>query len=451
MYLRRLGIVSLFLLIFPLIAYARTTAAERAANAYAAHEMASHPLHGNLPDYALSPNKLRQAVHLGELETTLYVVGTVWTIATLLLLLFGGVIARMRGVAERVGRWRWLHTVVFIVLLATALWLLNLPLAIYGHHVGLHYGFSVQSWASWFGDRLKRLVLAWGMESLLGLLLMWLLTRLPRRWWLAFWVASVPITLLAVALTPVVIDPMFNHFEPLALHHPALALQLEHMGVPASRQFLMQASAKVTVPNAYVTGLGPTRRLVVWDTSLNNAQGITPEVLWMVGHECGHYVLRHVLRGTLLSLAALLPGLFIAAWLLGWLLRRFGARWKIASPQDLGALAVLLLISVLMTTLTTPVGNIISRGVEHDADIYGQEAIHGLVPDPQRAAQKACDSMGLRTLDDPNPNPWVERLLYDHPATGRRAAFAHAYDPWAPGMAPKYFSEQLSSEQLTAR
>ena len=81
----------------------------------------------------------------------------------------------------------------------------------------------------------------------------------------------------------------------------------------------------------------------------------------------------------------------------------------------------------------------ISRRQEHAADIYGQEAIHGLVADPQTTAKTAFDILGAISLAEPNPPRWYEFWTYDHPATGRRAAFAKAYDPWAGGLTPKYF------------
>jgi Zn-dependent protease with chaperone function len=124
---------------------------------------------------------------------------------------------------------------------------------------------------------------------------------------------------------------------------------------------------------------------------------------------------------------------------LGWALGRFGTRWRIAGPADWGAFAVLLLAFSLINALAEPVSNTVSRAIEHDADIYGEEAIHGLVPDPQTAVVKENDSDGLRALEDPHPTAFDEFWTYNHPATGRRAAFGRAYDPWAAGMEPKYF------------
>jgi Zn-dependent protease with chaperone function len=420
---------------------ATETTAERAADHYAAQEMAAAPLHGNLPDYSLPPAKLAQAQRLGSLILYLHFGGEAWSILQLILLLALGVIARMRDIAVRFTRRRWLQAYLFLLLFLLCRSVLNLPLNLYGHHLGLAFGLSIQSWPSWFADLAKSLLLEWIVGGALVLLLFALIRKAPRRWWMVFWAAAIPITLTGLYLTPIVIDPLFNQFEPLSLHHPELVAQLEHMGVPANHQFLMKASAKVTTPNAYVTGFAGSKRIVVWDTALPAGKSPTPEVLWMVGHECGHYVLRHVLKGTLLTLAGMLPLLYLCYRFLAWTLTRFGPRWRISSQADWGALAIILLAASLLSALTEPIDNTISRQIEHHADIYGEEAIHGLVPDPQAAVKDACDSDGLRALEDPNPSPFVQFWTYNHPATGRRAAFGKAYNPWAPGMEPKYFKK----------
>ena len=425
-----------------LSACASETPAEHAADLYASQEMAAAPVHGNLPDYSLPPTQLTQAQRLASLRLRLHFGGEAWAILQLILLLALGVIARMRDTAIRITRNHWLQAYIFLLMFLVVRALLNLPLNLYGHHLGLHYGLSIQPWPSWFADLGKGLMLEWLVGGLLVLLLFALIRKAPRRWWLVFWIAAVPIVLAGLYLSPILIDPLFDQFEPLALHHPDLVAQLEHMGVPANRQFLMKASAKVTTPNAYVTGLANSKRIVVWDTSLTPGQPPSPEVLWMVGHECGHYVLRHVLKGTLLTLAGLLPLLYLCYRFLAWAIRRFGTRWRIASPSDWGALAIILLAASILNAATEPLSNSISRKIEHHADIYGEEAIHGLVPDPQLAVKNACDSDGLRALEDPNPSPWVEFWTYNHPATGRRAAFGNAYNPWAPGVKPKYFKKQ---------
>ncbi len=201
--------------------------------------------------------------------------------------------------------------------------------------------------------------------------------------------------------------------------------------------FLMRASDKLTTLNADVEGLGGSKRVVVWDTTI---QKLTPDqILFVFGHESGHYVLGHILRGLLLSFA----GSFVLLWLgyrfVRGALARFGPRWRIPSQDDWGALAVLLLAFAVFNTFLEPITATLSRIQEHAADVYGQEDVHGIVGDPQATAQGAFDRLGATSFDDPNPSAFMEFWTYDHPSIGRRAAFGRAYNPWAPGLIPKYF------------
>ena len=161
------------------------------------------------------------------------------------------------------------------------------------------------------------------------------LIRNSRRWWIWLWILSLPMQLLFVFVLPLVVDPMFNHFEPLARTNPALVQQLERVvaktgvSIPPSRMFLMKASEKYTSSNAYVTGFGSSRRVVVWDNTIKSSP--TDETLLVFGHELGHYVLHHIERGMAIGAVLSFFFLWIGALLAQWLVRRYGPRWHIAS------------------------------------------------------------------------------------------------------------------------
>jgi Zn-dependent protease with chaperone function len=420
----------------------RETTAERAANEYAAGEIAAAPVHGNLPDYSLPPDKLAKAEHLASVHVTMHFADEAWGVVQLVLLLWLGGIAWMRDRAVRAGKNRWLQGYVFLLLFLVVSTLLELPLDLYSHHLSLKYGLSVQRWGSWFGDQGKEFLLTWIVGGLLLMLLFWVIRKLPRSWWLAFWICTIPISIFGLFVMPYV-EPIFNHYEPLAKTNPALVAKLEevaqkgHMNIPPERMFLMKASAKTTTLNADVEGFGHSKRVVVWDTSI--AKGTPDEILFIFGHESGHYVLKHIAQGLAISFIGSFILLYLGFRFVRWAIARFGPRWRIPSQEDWGALAVLLLAFSLFSIVLEPISSAISRAHEHAADVYGEEAIHGIVPDPQAAAKGAFDVLGETGLSDPNPSRFVEFWMYDHPATGRRAAFGKAYDPWAPGMQPKYF------------
>jgi STE24 endopeptidase len=393
--------------------------------------------------YTLPPAKLAKAVALNRIGMRLDVTGEVWSVAQLLLILVVGGAAWMRDVAVRLSKHRWVQGFSFVFLLLLVRQVLNLPLGIYGHRTALAYGLSVQGWGSWLADKEKMFALEWGIGGLVVMLMFWIIRKSPKRWWFWFWIPAVFVVLALVFATPYVIDPLFNQFEPLAKTDPALVRRLEQVvarggiAIPPERMFLMRASAKSTQLNAYVTGFGASKRVVVWDTTV--AKSSPDEISFIFAHEMGHYALGHVALGVGLSCLGMLPLFWLGYYGVRLLLARYGAAWGIPSQQDWGALVVLALVLLTLSALSAPIQNGISRWMEHNADVYGQEAVHGIVADPQAVGLRSFRVLGEDSLDDPTPHPLFEWWFDTHPTTRFRAAFAEAYDPWAPGEAPKYF------------
>jgi Zn-dependent protease with chaperone function len=208
------------------------------------------------------------------------------------------------------------------------------------------------------------------------------------------------------------------------------------LSIPHDRMFLMKASEKVTELNAYVTGFGPSKRVVVWDTTIQNAS--TPEILFVFGHEMGHYVLNHIYYGLIGGAVGLLIGLYVLYRVSPWFLRRFGERWQIRELGDWASLPMIFLIFGILGFLATPVDSAISRQMEHNADVYGLEVTHGINANSQEAGAHAFQVLGELSLDYPHPNKWVVLWYYDHPSIPDRVRFAHGYDPWSKGEQPKY-------------
>jgi STE24 endopeptidase len=200
----------------------------------------------------------------------------------------------------------------------------------------------------------------------------------------------------------------------------------------------MDASTRSTGANAYVTGLGASKRIVVWDTTLRIES--PNEILFTYGHEQGHYVLHHVAKGVGYSAVVIFVFYWFAFRLMCWLVRVRGTRWGIDGVASWSSLGLFLFVALVLNFLASPIANGISRSMEHQADVYGQEVIHGLVPDAQATTVSSFCTDAVVWLDDPRPNRFVEWWTYSHPSTEERAEFAAQYDPWRPEKTPRYFS-----------
>ena len=389
--------------------------------------------------YSLSPDKLAKAVAISRIRNTMDIADGLWGIFVLWLLLATRAVAWLEAWAQQISARRWIQGLVFFAVFIFVTALADLPLVWFSQHVERSYDISVQGWGSWLGDQGKAL----GLSLLLGapalLLFNWIVRRWPRRYWFGIWLVTLPLIVLSVFATPF-FEPLFYHYEPLSKNHAALVTELEKVvartgtNIPPERMFLMKASAKSNGLNAYVSGMGATQRIVVWDTTAGRIPD--DEVLFIFGHESGHYVLNHIPK--MIIGAAI--GLFFVYWacaaLAGGLACRFGTRWGLGQVEGnllasrSGFIVLLFAISVAGFALE-PASNAFSRSFEHQADVFGQEAIHGIVADPRKTAVSSFNHLGEAWLEDPNPSAFIEFWEFNHPSVQNRANFARDYDPWA--------------------
>ena len=396
--------------------------------------------------YTLSHDRYEKAVAYSRAGYSLYFLSVLVGFVVLILALRFSFVARIRDFAQQTTENRLIQGLIFIPVLTLVLDLADLPVHLAWHGLSLHYQQSVQSWGSWFLDWSKGVLIELTFLALMGLILFLVIRKSPRRWWFYFWLASLPIILGIFILEPIVIDPLFYKFEPLADQHPRLTADLQKLTqraglqIPRDRMFLMNASTKTNQLNAYVTGFGASKRVVIFD---NTIQKLTPqETLFIFGHEAGHYVLNHIRNGFLFFAVVSLIVLYAAYRLLQTMLARWGTSWKVYGPQDWGALAVLLLILEGILFLSSPIINGYSRLQEHAADVFGLELIHGIVPNSAQVAAHAFQALGEIDLADPNPPAFITFWMYSHPPLAERLVFAHSYDPWRKNQPPKYIKQK---------
>jgi STE24 endopeptidase len=392
--------------------------------------------------YTLPPDLYKKALALGRFQFRFSLVSFFYGLFVLWVILRLRLAPKFRDWGEKVSRNLAVQVLIFAPLFLLTMAVLGLPSDIYGYITEKKYGLSIQGWGSWFWDWTKGEL----VSICLGFLLIWILyaviRKSPRRWWFYFWLVSLPIAVLLVFLQPLIIDPLFHKFESLQAKDPALTASLEQMvqragqNIPPERMFWMGAGEKTTTLNAYVTGLGASKRIVVWDTTI--AKMTTPQIVFVAGHEMGHYVLNHIWKGLAFAAVFLFILFYLAFRTIGWLLARWGGGWGIRSVDDLASLPALLLLLSIFSFVAGPITSALSRHDEHQADQYGLEVTHGLTPDSSQVGAQAFQVLGEVDLSNPEPNPIDVWMFYSHPPIPDRIRFSLTYDPWSKGEQPEF-------------
>jgi STE24 endopeptidase len=238
------------------------------------------------------------------------------------------------------------------------------------------------------------------------------LRRAPQRWWVWLWGVAVAFVIFTVAVTPVVIQPMFNKFTPVenvGIRNSILAMAHDH-GIPADEVYQMDASRRTDRISAYVAGMLGSMRIVMFDNTLKRC---TPQEIQMImGHEMGHYVLNHVWKSVGFIAVVILVALTFLRWAFARVLRRW-PKLGIEGIADVAGLPLLALLFSLVAFVATPLINTYTRRQEARADDFGLDASQ----QPDAAATVFLKLGEYRDLD---PGPVVEAIFFDHPSGENR-------------------------------
>ena len=387
--------------------------------------------------YSLPPALYKKARDRSRINFLLALISFVYGVIVLWLILRWKFSAAFRNWAEKVSSRRFLQALIFSPLLILTVAIFTLPLDIYSEVVEKQFGISVQGWGSWSWDWVKAQLVSLVIFTPLIWILYIVIRRSPRLWWFYFWLVSIPIVVFVFFISPWVIAPLFYKFEPLQQKDAPLSAALEQMeqrageDIPPERMFWMGAAEKTTALNAYVTGMGASKRIVVYDTTI--AKMNTPQIVFVAGHETGHYVLQHVFKEIAFFAVLLLVLFYLGYRTVGWMLARWGAAWQIRGLDDWASLPALMLLLSIFLFLANPIASAVSRHFEHQADQYGLEVTHALTPDSAQVAAQAFQVLGEVDLADPDPNPLDVFLFYSHPPIPDRIQFSLTYDPWSNG------------------
>ncbi|MFO0910697.1 MAG: M48 family metallopeptidase [Isosphaeraceae bacterium] len=381
------------------------------------------------------PQPSEKALRFHQTGHFVWAFGQILTVAFPAVLLVSGASARLRDRAARLTRNRWLGTVaVYLIVFLVIVFLVELPFRYRFGFVRLHeYGLSNQTFAKWLGDSFKGLFVDLVGAIAFAWIPFWLIGRFPRSWWLWMAAGGVPFIAFVALISPVLIDPLFNEFGPMqdkALEARILGLA-QRAGIAGGRVYEVNKSVDTRTLNAYVTGLLGTHRIVLWDTLLEKFD--EPQILAVMGHEMGHYVLRHVERGVVLSSVLLVVGLFWTDRAGRWALARWGERWGVRTLSDIAAAPLLLILIACSSVVLGPVGLAFSRYQEHEADRFALELTH-----LNHAAARAFSDFQRENLGIPRPDPFCALFRSSHPCAADRIEFSNTYRPWETGQPSRY-------------
>lgn len=335
-----------------------------------------------------------------------------------LLLLWGGISARLRDFAEQRTRFRplqvWIYAVGYL-LLAT---ILTFPLTLYTDYFREHqYGLATQNFPAWLGDQSKGLIIALILTPLLLMLLYGVFRRAPRTWWLWGTGLGVIFLVLGMLIAPIFIEPLFNTYKPLAdskISDPILAMAAANE-IPVHQVFEVDASRQSNRVSANVAGIFGTARIALNDNLLK--QCTLPEIRAVMAHEMGHYVLNHALKLVLYFGLFMFVGFALLNAVFDRCIARWGERWGVRGIADPAGLPLLALIFSTYFFFLTPLQNSAVRVTEREADAFG-------INTAREADGFAMVALKLGTYRKLNPGPWEQVIFFDHPSGRARIRMA---------------------------
>ncbi|WP_024425475.1 M48 family metallopeptidase [Bacillus safensis] len=331
------------------------------------------------------------------------------------LLLISGYSRKIADWSLAAARFKFLSKLVYVFVLSLLTMIISLPIKWIGYQLSLNYGVSAQSTASWLKDQTLDFWIQYPLLVLCAIVFFWLIQKRRKRWWLYAWCLTVPVTLFLFFIQPVVIDPLYNNFYPLkdqALEKKILTLA-DKAHIPADHVYEVNMSEKTNTMNAYVTGIGENKRIVLWDTTLQKLKD--QEILFIMAHEMGHYVMKHVYIGLAGYLVLSLAGLFAIDRLYFYLYQKGAATFRLKVSHDIAALPLLFIIVSMLSFAASPFTNAVSRHQERAADEYAVN----MTKDGE-AGVTSFQKLAKSGLSQVNPPFLVKIFRYGHPTMMER-------------------------------
>lgn len=367
-------------------------------------------------EQAIDPPTLARASDYTLTKSRLSLWHGLFDSALTLLFVFGGLLAIYDRWLTGLSLSFIIGGIAFFMLLSFAQTLFGLPFDLYEHFcIEERFGFNQMSFKLWCADKLKGLLLSVLFFSLLAAAAFWLITAAPQTWWLWVWALIVAFSLLMVVIAPYVIEPLFFKFEPLQVEglEDQIRAMLEKTGLSLKKVLQVDASKRSGHSNAYFTGLGKQKRVVLFDTLLKQLSN--EQILAVLAHELGHMKKKHIVKRLLLMAAVALFYCWLIHTLINW--PQLPQLVGMEQASFYGRVVILFFISGILTFPLTPLSSWMSRRDENEADHFAVE-LHGNGED----LATALIEMSRENLANLHPHPFYARFYYSHPPVVERVA-----------------------------
>jgi Zn-dependent protease with chaperone function len=374
------------------------------------------------PSTFMTPREVMLSEEFSKIKNLIFFISIPYEWFMMIVILCFGFSRKFSVWAAAVSSKSFVQAAIYAFWLSLFTFILSLPLDWIGYEISKSYHITTQSFQGWMKDNVINFWVSYGLMVIIVYVLYRLIRKFEKRWWLYAWLLSVPFTIFLTFIQPVVIDPLYNDFSPLKnkeLEEKILMLA-DEAEIPAEHVYEVNMSEKTNALNAYVTGIGENSRIVLWDTTLNKLK--EEEILFIMAHEMGHYVMKHIYIGVGGYLLLSFIGLYMTSRLLNRILVKRHKLFQIKHIGDLSSLPLILLILSVLSFTASPFTNAVSRFQEHKADEYAIE-----MTNEKEAAVSSFQQLTKAGLSQVNPPFFVKIFRYGHPTILERIAFIEQY------------------------
>ncbi|WP_459500687.1 M48 family metallopeptidase [Bacillus sp. C1] len=375
------------------------------------------------PETFMNAKELTLSQDYSRVKNLLFFLATPLEWIILLFVLVLGISSRFETWSKETTKVRVIQVAIYLFYLSLLTTALALPLGWVGHQISIDYGISTQTTASWIKDHVIDFWVNYITMLLIVSVLLWLIHKFPKRWWLAGWALSVPFTIFLTFVQPVLIDPLYNDFSTLQnkeLEEKILAIA-DRADIPAEHVYEVNMSEKTNALNAYVTGIGLNSRIVLWNTTLEQLKD--KEILFIMAHEMGHYVMKHIYWGVASYIVLSFVGMYVISRIINMCLRKWGDTLRLSKKACFSILPLFLLISSVLSFAVSPLSNYVSRIEERAADQYALD-----MTKDGKSGVKTFQYLSKTSLSQVNPPALVKFFLYTHPPIFERIHVFEEYE-----------------------